>query len=437
MSLINDVLKNIDARQAGELSRLKLNADVHPVPEIKRKPKKLLIGGIAAAVLAMLGGAGFWWWQTQGNMLGETTPTPPAIAAATLPPATPVPAAIPATEQTGISTVNTSNAPVPPNTPPSLPNPPNPPSTTAATSAVATNSIPNQTKPANQDNKSAGEKVEKAEKAEKAAKPMAASKTEKAEKPKPPEEKSSATPEVNGSALPPLSTGNSVEREKSATKTAGKSTAAPTANAVSPHAHSSNAGAGSISITPSVQDANSLYKQGQSQINARRFEEGIAQLRQALQQDPKHVAARQLLFQTLLNDLARSNDALKILQEGLEFYPQNANWASSVARLQVDKNDWHGAQEVLAKAYGSGNNNPAYVGFYAHVQRHLGKSQEAVALFTQATRLAPNEGRWWVGLADALEASGRNAEAKQAYRSALETGNLSADLTALAERKAR
>jgi len=55
----------------------------------------------------------------------------------------------------------------------------------------------------------------------------------------------------------------------------------------------------------------------------------------------------------------------------------------------------------------------------------------------RATRLAPNEGRWWLGLGLALEADGRSGEAKDALKRGLATGTLSPELVAVAEQHLR
>jgi MSHA biogenesis protein MshN len=60
-----------------------------------------------------------------------------------------------------------------------------------------------------------------------------------------------------------------------------------------------------------------------------------------------------------------------------------------------------------------------------------------VTHYQRATRLAPNEGRWWLGLGLAQEADGRLAEAKESMRRAIATATLSVELSAVAEQHLR
>ncbi len=105
----------------------------------------------------------------------------------------------------------------------------------------------------------------------------------------------------------------------------------------------------------------------------------------------------------------------------------------SLARLQLEQNDLAAADRTLARSQAYGETNADYAGFQGHVKSRLGAQRQAVSHYQRAVRLAPNEGRWWLGLGLALEADGHAPEAKDAFKRSLATSTLSADLAAVAE----
>jgi MSHA biogenesis protein MshN len=163
-----------------------------------------------------------------------------------------------------------------------------------------------------------------------------------------------------------------------------------------------------------------------------RTAEAIDSLRAALKHDPAYVQVRQMLLRQLL-DMRKTDEAMAALQEGLEIQPMQTGWAMSLARLQLEQNDLAAADRTLSRSQGYAEANADYAGFQGHVKSRLGAQRQAVTHYQRATRLAPNEGRWWLGLGLALEADGHLPEAREAFKRSLATTTLSADLAAVAE----
>jgi len=163
-----------------------------------------------------------------------------------------------------------------------------------------------------------------------------------------------------------------------------------------------------------------------------RTAEAIDSLRAALKHDPAYVQVRQMLLRQLL-DQRKTDEAMAALQEGLEIQPMQTGWAMSLARLQLEQNDLAAADRTLARSQAYAEANADYAGFQGHVKSRIGAQRQAVAHYQRAARLAPNEGRWWLGLGLALEADGHLPEAKEAFKRSLATTTLSADLAAVAE----
>lgn len=164
--------------------------------------------------------------------------------------------------------------------------------------------------------------------------------------------------------------------------------------------------------------------------------EAIEQLRDILRQDAAFSLARQALLRILLEQ-RRGDEMMAVLAEGLDLQPAQTGWAVSLARLWVERGDYVAAQRILARSYPHATTNAEYLGFFAHVQYKQNHPREAAELYQAAARVAPAEGRWWLGLGVALEADGRAAEARDAYRRALASNSLNPDLAAIAEQKLR
>lgn len=178
------------------------------------------------------------------------------------------------------------------------------------------------------------------------------------------------------------------------------------------------------------------YRLALAAFSAANVQEGLTLLRRSLQHDVDFVSARQLLAQQLVGQ-QRWEEAAAVLAEGLARQPRQTDWAISLARVQVEKNDWNAAGHTLEQHAEYARAHADYQGFHAHVHYRLGHYAKAAMLYQNASRLAPGEGRWWFGLAAALEADGRAGEAREAYRQALATGMLSEELSAQAMQRLR
>ncbi|NMQ04047.1 tetratricopeptide repeat protein [Candidatus Accumulibacter phosphatis] len=178
------------------------------------------------------------------------------------------------------------------------------------------------------------------------------------------------------------------------------------------------------------------YRKAIASLNQGAVAEALEGLRNALRQDGSHVASRQVLVRLLL-EARRLDEAVQVLQEGLLGQPEQIGWAMTLARLQLDRGDLSGAWKTLDHSLPAAGNNADYQGFTAHLLQRLGRNKEAAEHYQAATRVAPGDGRWWLGLGLAWEADGRSSEARDALHMAKAAGTLSAELTAWVEQKLR
>ena len=182
--------------------------------------------------------------------------------------------------------------------------------------------------------------------------------------------------------------------------------------------------------------AESEYRKAIAAVNQGRVSEAVDSLRNALHQDSLHVASRQLLVRLLL-EAGNKDEAIRMLRDGIAGQPAQLGWAMSLARLQVDRGELDSAWQTLDHTLPAAGNNPDYLGFAANVLQRLGRHGEAADQYRKATRIAPADGRWWLGLGWCLDAQGQAAEAREAFLHARQSGNLSPELLALIDQKLR
>ena len=178
------------------------------------------------------------------------------------------------------------------------------------------------------------------------------------------------------------------------------------------------------------------YRKAIAAVNQGRVDEALMGLRNALRQDGFHLPSRQLLVKLLI-EAKRPDEAEQALSEGLQGQPAQLGWAMTLARLQVDRGDLAGAWQTLNYSQPAASGNADYQGFSGHVLQRLGRHKDAIERYLAAVRLSPNDGRWWLGLGLSLEAESRVAEAQEAFHKARSSGTLSAELSALVDQKLR
>ncbi|MBS1197211.1 MAG: hypothetical protein H6R18_996 [Proteobacteria bacterium] len=374
MSLINDMLRDLETRRSDEIKRQNLQGEIRPLPAVPQR--SLVVPLLTTVVLIVLLAAVAYWWF----MPSPARPTMAAVVVTTT------------TMMTTAATTTTTLAETAPATTSTIRL-----VTTTTLPVTTTTTLPMQVKP-----------VSPAP-SEKLAKAVPVTPSTREEKPK---------------VIEPLPSAVVVEKPVKPSAV-GKTKGEPAANIeVKTAAH-----------TPRER-AEADYRSAQTMLSGGRSAEAVDALRSALKHDLEYTPARQLLIRELLEQ-RRIDETMAVLSEGLEHQPRQTAWAMSLARLQVEKNDLAAAERTLARFAVHAAGNAEYAGFHAHVHYRLGHFREAVVLYQNAARLATGEGRWWFGLGVALEGDGRNPEARDAFRQALATGTLNAELSALAMQRIR
>lgn len=185
----------------------------------------------------------------------------------------------------------------------------------------------------------------------------------------------------------------------------------------------------------SAQDrAEAEYRKGIAAFRRGHSSEAVGQLKAALQEDPRHLAARQTLL-SLLAEQKLWEEVQPVLKEGLDLMPAQIAWAMALARIQVEGGNATAAWETLQKYMAYGEKSADYQGFAGVLLQRLQKPREAALHYQAAVQIKPNEGRWWLGLGLAYEADGRAAEARDAFQHARSSNGLTPEMAAVIDRK--
>jgi MSHA biogenesis protein MshN len=184
----------------------------------------------------------------------------------------------------------------------------------------------------------------------------------------------------------------------------------------------------------SAQQADAEFRKAAALMQQGRIADALAGYEAALRLDAGHDAARQALVALLLEG-KRGADAERILQERLNSKPDHTGFTMMLARLQVERGAVAEATETLEKALPYANSQADYHAFLAALLQRQNRNEEAIAHYQTALQLAPNNGIWLMGYGISLQALQRNADAKDAFKHALDTQSLSPDLQAFVQQK--
>ena len=187
---------------------------------------------------------------------------------------------------------------------------------------------------------------------------------------------------------------------------------------------------------PSATDtAEAHFRRAALLLSHGRVSEAEDQLLTALNADAAHQAARQT-YVALLLEQSRTDAARRVLQDALALNPAQPTFALALARIHAEQRDYYAALEVMDRA-GSIARNADFQALRGAVLQRLARHGEAVDAYQNAVRGGAQPATTWVGLGISLEATGRKADAAQAYRRALAAGPIGPEAKEYAESRAR
>lgn len=405
MSLINQMLRDLDARQASGPDRAGLPPRLRPLPPARltrqQSMRMLLIGMALGGVVA--GGVVAAILLTFRSMPSPVLPPPTALA--TVPAAASVGTPVPSPPQplpAPVSQPAISPAPEPQSASPALeaapatvPQPVQSPAPAAASLAAAPvpAAAPSVAPPAVAQQFPAGKAI--------------------------------PAPPAKPAAEPVRPTPPTAERKPVVTeRTSNKPPAPPAAVQIEKPARTD----------PGRDLAEAEYQKGMQAVNAGNQAAALPFFRNALSLNPRLAHARQALLSVLVSG-RMWDEAREAAQAGLSADPTRTGWAVILTRLQHERGDTDAALKTLETHLNYANDDADYLSLYAFLLHRGQRYPEAVRQYRSALALRPKEGRWWYGLGMALAATGREEEAKVAYVKAREVGNLPADMQAVIEER--
>lgn len=186
---------------------------------------------------------------------------------------------------------------------------------------------------------------------------------------------------------------------------------------VAPPSAASDAPVRKVDVTPEA-EAQRLYDEAEALRRAERLGEARELYRQALARNPALVGAR-LQLARIMQESGEANAALTLLQSG---YAQRADALLAIAagRLLGERGEREQALQWLGR--GEDALRPADHALRGALLSQLGRPAEATPEYQRALASDPQQGGWLLGLGLALEAQGRTEEARAAYRTALARG---------------
>jgi len=159
-------------------------------------------------------------------------------------------------------------------------------------------------------------------------------------------------------------------------------------------------------------------------------------LRAALSIDPMADKVRQALLGLYIRD-GRREEAELLLDERLRLDAKQAGFALALARLQLERGASSDALATLQRSQSYAQASADYQAMLANAHARLGRHREAAERYEAAARLAPRNPVWLMGLGIELRTDNRPAEARAAFQQARELGGLSPQLAGFVEQQLR
>ncbi len=188
-------------------------------------------------------------------------------------------------------------------------------------------------------------------------------------------------------------------------------------------------------VAPSER-AEIAFRRGVAQLQEGRANAAELEFRNALKQDPSHTAALQAMLGLLL-DSKRNNEAEQLVRKALELNPRQPRHAMVLARLEVERGEVTGAINTMVGALPYVQTDPDFHAFLAALLQREGRHREAVGYYRVALRGVPGNGVWIMGLGISLRAANQLAEARDAFQHAIDSKQLTPELQEFVERQLR
>ncbi len=365
MSLINQMLKDIDRRQGNMGAAVPPSSGI-PLVVSRGRAGSSASGWLLGAALLVAVVAGGYWFRQASQAVPAPAVAAPAPAVVTAPvSATPVAAVTAVPAVVPPLPAETPVSPLPPVTKPEKPALPRVPAPESGQTGVAHESV----------------------------------------------KTSRSTP-----AAP------TADPDKVSKKADGTGNAAPADIAVSTVKRTETPAVGQVMrVLSAEQRADNAYRDAAAHLRQGRALEAQKALQQALADQPMHQDAR-LLYAQLLQGEGRASEARTLLAEGIALKPQAFALHAALAQMQLLSRDSEQAVATLERGLTAAGDNAAYHALLATALQQQSRHAEAVQHYVVALRQQPDSSNWLVGLGVSLQAQGHTQGAAEAYQRAMDLG---------------
>ncbi|MFD0929270.1 tetratricopeptide repeat protein [Methylophilus glucosoxydans] len=160
------------------------------------------------------------------------------------------------------------------------------------------------------------------------------------------------------------------------------------------------------------QEVNVLIQRAVDHEQKGRLNEALAMLRQALTIYPQSEDARQLLAAYLFESRQEA-EAVSVLQAGIKQFPAQVGLPKSLARWQLAHGQAEAVLQTLKPVASALAQDAESQWMLAMAYQQTGQHAAALPHFERATLLRPGHAQWMVAYAISLQAVGQNAQALQ------------------------
>ncbi len=154
-----------------------------------------------------------------------------------------------------------------------------------------------------------------------------------------------------------------------------------------------------------------------------KLQQAISNLSALLEVDPEYQDARTTLA-ALLIDKGNTPQATRIVNDGLNIFPDYAPFVELKARLLTHDGKIQQALNLLQSAVPPISENPDYHALIAALYERSNKDLFAVRTYQKLLAIDPHNGSWWFGLAVSYDKLGKTRDAATAYERAQSEGHL-------------
>jgi len=194
---------------------------------------------------------------------------------------------------------------------------------------------------------------------------------------------------------------------------------------------SQKSGPSEITVKPAVKTS---LQNSRDLINSGRLTEAESSLYEWLKNNPADAVARDMLIGLMLRS-NRNEKADELLETGLRFYPSRESFVLIKANRLIEQGDKASAIALLQKQLKSQYAGEKAMSMLASLQQQSGNYPDSTKLYQKLIAGAPENGRYWLGLAISLDAQNMTTNSREAFVRALQTGGLDKTLQDYAKQR--